>query len=319
MRRVTTLAELRAVLGATEPGLVPTMGALHEGHLSLIRRSAAENERTVVSVFVNPAQFASPAEAARYPRDAERDVALAAKAGAEMVFAPSVDEIYPTGFATTVEVSGLGDRWEGEARPGHFRGVATVVAILLNAARPARSYFGEKDYQQLQIVRRLHADLALPGRIVAGPTIRDPDGLALSSRNAGLTPAERERAAVLPRSLVRMRDSVLAGARDAAALTAVGRATLQAVPEVATEYLAVVDGDTLEPVAEVVPGARVIVAARLGSVRLIDNLPLDPEIDPGLGPGRSAGPVRSIPLASVDAAGTLRGTAPGAGLPADEG
>lgn len=280
MRTVTTRAELRAALGAAEPGLVPTMGALHEGHLSLIRRSAAENERTVVSIFVNPAQFADPADAARYPRYAERDVALAAEAGADVVFAPLVEEVYPEGFATTVEVGGLGDRWEGAARPGHFRGVATVVTILLNATRPARSYFGEKDFQQLQIVRRLHADLALPGRIVASPTIRDADGLALSSRNAGLTAAERERAAVLPRSLFRMRDAVAAGEGDAAALVAVGRTTLEAVPELATEYLAVVDGETLKPVATVVPGTRAIAASRLGGVRLIDNLSLDPGNDP---------------------------------------
>ena len=304
--------ELRAALGEEAPGLVPTMGALHEGHLALIRRSAEENARTVVSVFVNPTQFGDPADLARYPRDLVRDAVLAAEAGADLVFAPPVETIYPQGFATSVEVAGLTDRWEGAARPGHFRGVATVVTILLNLVRPARSYFGEKDYQQLVVVRRLHADLKLPGTIVGCPTVRDHDGLAMSSRNVRLSPEERARAAAVPRALFRMAGLGAAGEHDAERLIEAGAEELGAavsrsgasglatgrphrvaptkrspiqsrvvtdvggVPGLVTEYLAVVDGESLEPVATVRAGARVLVAVRLGGVRLIDNVALSP-------------------------------------------
>ena len=267
---------LRAALGNEAPGLVPTMGALHEGHLSLIRRSAAENGRTVVSVFVNPTQFDDRADLARYPRDLARDAALAREAGANLVFAPGVEAIYPPGFATSVDVAGLTERWEGAARPGHFRGVATVVAILLNLVRPARAYFGEKDYQQLVVVRRLHADLKLPGEIVGCPTVRDHDGLALSSRNARLSSAERTRAAAVPRALFRMAALAAAGERDAARLIESGSGELASETALATEYLAVVDGESLEPVATVRAGARALVAVRLGGVRLIDNVAFDP-------------------------------------------
>jgi pantoate--beta-alanine ligase len=273
-RLVTTVAELRTALAGEAPGLVPTMGALHEGHLSLIRRSAAENRRTVVSVFVNPTQFTDPADLARYPRDLAADTALATAAGADLIFAPGTEEIYPLGFATAVEVGGLGDRWEGEFRPGHFRGVVTVVTILLNAVRPAAAYFGEKDYQQLTIVRRLHRDLHLPGRIVGCPTIRDADGLALSSRNARLTSAQRARAAAVPRALFRMASLAASGERNATSLIDAGRAELDAVPDIAVDYLAVVEPRTLEPLVTVVSDARVLVAVRLGEIRLIDNVAL---------------------------------------------
>jgi len=274
MRIVHDRAALREVLGTTTPGLVPTMGALHAGHLALIGRSAAENDRTVVSVFVNPTQFDDPADLARYPRDGARDAVLAAGAGADILFAPAVESIYPPGFATVVEVGGPSARWEGAARPGHFRGVATVVTTLLNLVRPARSYFGEKDFQQLQVVRRLHIDLALPGKIVGCETVRDPDGLALSSRNARLLPDERRQAAVVARTLLRMADLAAAGERDAARLIAAGQAEVAIEPAVAIEYLAVVDPATLEPVTAVEPGTRAIVAAHVGAVRLIDNLAL---------------------------------------------
>ena len=309
---VRSREELRAALGDEAPGLVPTMGALHEGHLALILRSAAENARTVVSVFVNPTQFNDPADLARYPRDLDRDVTLAAEVGADIIFAPAVETIYPPRFATSVDVAGLTDRWEGAARPGHFRGVATVVTILLNLVRPARAYFGEKDYQQLVVVRRLHADLKLPGEIVGCPTVRDHDGLALSSRNARLSPDERVRAAAVPRALFRMVEVARSGEVDAERLIEAGSeefgaavsrseptrsgtgrphrvappsnapprvrvtAPSEAVPALVTEYLAVVDGESLEPVATVRAGARALVAARIGGVRLIDNVALDP-------------------------------------------
>ncbi|CAA9542060.1 MAG: Pantoate--beta-alanine ligase [uncultured Thermomicrobiales bacterium] len=266
--------DLTAALAGLSPGYVATMGALHDGHLSLIRRSVLENPRTVVSVFVNPSQFGDPSDLAAYPRDLERDAARAGEAGADLVFAPAVDEIYPPGFATAVEIAGPSERWEGAARPGHFRGVATVVALLLNIVRPEHAYFGEKDYQQLLVIRRLHADLAFPGAIVGCPTVRGPDGLPLSSRNARLLPEDRERARVVPRALFRMAECAAAGETDAEGMRVAGEEVLAGEPTVRTEYLAVVDGGTLEPLGTVVPGARAIVAARVGGVRIIDNVAL---------------------------------------------
>ncbi|HEU5434279.1 MAG TPA: pantoate--beta-alanine ligase [Thermomicrobiales bacterium] len=270
---VRTRAGIREALGAA-PGLVPTMGALHAGHDALIRRSVAENERTVVSIFVNPTQFTDRADLAAYPRAFDDDLAVVAAAGADLVFAPTAEEMYPPGFATTIDVDALSRRWEGASRPGHFRGVATVVAILLSLIRPARAYFGEKDYQQLQIVKRLHADLALPGVIVDCPTVRDPDGLALSSRNARLAPAERKAAAALPQALMLMAGLARNGVRDAARLERAGRAALAEAPRIEIDYLAVVDGATLEPTATIASGSRVLGAVRLGGVRLIDNIAL---------------------------------------------
>jgi pantoate--beta-alanine ligase len=269
-----TRDEIREALGNDAPGLVPTMGALHAGHVALIRRSVAENERTVVSVFVNPAQFSDPADLAAYPRKFDDDLAVAAEAGAGLVFAPSVEEMYPPGFATAVEVGDLSRRWEGAARPGHFRGVATVVAILLGLIRPAHAYFGEKDYQQLQIVRRMHADLALPGAIVGCPTVRDADGLALSSRNSRLSPANRAVAAALPRALAAMANQARTGCLDVVRLEAVGREILAGAPSIAVDYLAIVDGRTLEPLIQAAPGSRAIAAITIGGVRLIDNVEL---------------------------------------------
>lgn len=273
-RTVRARAELRSALTGGETGFVPTMGALHDGHLALIRRAAAENERTVVSVFVNPRQFDDREDLEAYPRDPERDAALAAAAGADIVFAPPVDEIYPPGFATAVEVGGLTDRWEGAVRPGHFRAVATVVAVLLGLVRPTRAYFGEKDYQQLLVVRRLRADLGLPGAIVGCPTVRDADGLPLSSRNARFSPDDRRRAAAVPRALFAMAAMVAEGETGAARLVDAGERVLLEEPGVEIEYLAIVDGANLAPSAAVVPGTRALVAARIGGVRVIDNIAL---------------------------------------------
>lgn len=270
---VRDVGTLRAALGAAAVGLVPTMGALHVGHLALIRRAAAENERTVVSVFVNPTQFADPLDLARYPRNLDHDVALATSAGADLVYAPPVEAVYPPGFAATVDVAGLTEPWEGASRPGHFRGVATVVTILLNSVRPARTYVGEKDFQQLVVVRRLHRDLVLPGEIVGCPTVRDEDGLALSSRNVRLSPEARQTAVAIPRALFAMRDAAARGVRSVERLRTIGRRALT-VPGLDLDYLAVVDAETLTAVPKLTPGARAIVAAVVGGVRLIDNVEL---------------------------------------------
>lgn len=284
-RVVTTRAELRAALaGQSAPGMVPTMGALHAGHESLITRSARENPITVVTLFVNPIQFADPADYQRYPRGLEGDRAVAAAAGADLVFAPAAAEIYPPGFATTVEVGGLGERWEGAARPGHFRGVATVVAILFGLVRPTRAYFGEKDFQQLQLIRRMHADLALAGEVVGCPTVREPDGLALSSRNGRLSPEARSAASAIPAALFAMRRAVATGEYDAERVRQTGLRMLDD-PAIDLDYLAVVDPMTLEPAEAIAPEARAIVAAIVGGVRLIDNVNLN--ADPT--PERSAG------------------------------
>lgn len=272
---VTTRPDLRRALGATRPGLVPTMGAMHAGHHALISRSASENPLTVVSIFVNPAQFANINDLDRYPRELQHDVATAANAGADIIFAPDVSEMYPPGFETTVAVGALAERWEGAARPGHFRGVATVVTLLLNLARPARTYFGEKDYQQLQVVRQLHRDLALPGEIVACPTIRDADGLALSSRNRQLSAADRAAALAIPRAIAAVQSASILGETDAVKLQHLSREELN-VPGLALDYVAIVDGASLDPLAELRPGARILVAATVGGTRLIDNGAVQP-------------------------------------------
>lgn len=285
----TTRSELRASLGKDAPGFVATLGALHAGHQALIERSVRENARTVVSVFVNPTQFQDAADLARYPRDLDQDARLAAAAGADLIFAPAVSAIYPPGAETRIEVGSLADRWEGVARPGHFQGVATVVAILLNLVQPARSYFGEKDYQQLQVVKRLHNDLALPGEIVGCATIREADGLALSSRNARLSKEDRRLAAVIPRALNRMAALARGGEPAAAAVIRAGLAELESRPELSVDYLAVVDGETLEPLTTIGPGARAIFAGVVGGVRLIDNLELIPAVERRSEDGDGAG------------------------------
>jgi len=272
---VHTPAELAALRTSGQSvGLVPTMGALHEGHLSLIRRAAEENGFVVVSVFVNPTQFNDPLDLERYPRSPEADTAVTASAGAHLIYAPAVDTIYPPGFATNIHVVGLTDPWEGESRPGHFDGVATVVSILLNQIRPGRSYFGEKDFQQLAMIRRMHRDLALPGEIVSCPTVREPDGLAMSSRNARLNAEDRAATPALYEALAAMREAANAGERSALKLSILGAVMVKRAPQFELDYLQVVDPVTLDPVEVVVPGSRAIVAATIGGVRLIDNLAL---------------------------------------------
>ena len=251
------------------------MGALHAGHLTLIARAAAENDTAVVSIFVNPSQFGSASDLSRYPRDLETDTARAASAGAGMVYAPDVETIYPPGFSTWVDPGVLADRWEGKSRPGHFRGVATVVSILLNSVRPDRSYFGEKDYQQLQIIRRMHRDLRLPGRIVPSPTVRDMDGLALSSRNARLTAGGRATARQIPLAMAAVAATARQGERSIADLEAVGRRIL-AHSELELDYLAIVNAETLEPAEDTAGTCRVLLAAEVDGVRLIDNIALPP-------------------------------------------
>ncbi|GAA4355080.1 pantoate--beta-alanine ligase [Microbacterium rhizosphaerae] len=276
VRTVSELRERRAAIRRAEHrvGVVPTMGALHEGHLALIRAAAEENDEVVVSIFVNPTQFNDAADLDAYPRTEDRDVELAQAAGATLLFVPSAAEMYPAGFATSVHVGGVSERWEGATRgASHFDGVALVVTKLLVSVGADTAYFGQKDAQQVAVVRRLAADLNLPTTITALPTVRDVDGLALSSRNARLGTGDRETALSLSRSLQRARDLVAAGERDTARLEAEARRILQDAGA-AIEYWAIVDPATFEPLAEVVAGALGIVAARVGPVRLIDNAPL---------------------------------------------
>jgi pantoate--beta-alanine ligase len=271
---VTSREALPQSLGDVHPGLVPTMGALHDGHLALIARAAAENPLTVVSIFVNPTQFSDPADLARYPRDLDRDVGKAVAAGAGLIFAPTPEAIYPPGYDTVVEVSDVARRWEGAARPGHFRGVATVVTILLNLVRPRRAYFGEKDYQQLQVIRRMHRDLALPGEIVPCPTVRADDGLALSSRNERLSADARARAAAIPSAIAAAQAAARAGEQRPSRLMEAGLEWLNQAG-LRVDYFAIVDRETLEPLEELHTGAHIILAAEIEGVRLIDNAPID--------------------------------------------
>lgn len=276
MRVIRDVASVRAALaGAGRVGLVPTMGALHAGHLSLIRAARAQCEVVVVWLFVNPTQFNEATDLANYPRDEERDAQLAAECGADILFTPDVNEVYPAGYATTVTVSGLGDTLEGAHRPGHFAGVATVVAKMLNMVGPEVAYFGAKDAQQVAVVRRMVADLDIPTRIEVLPIVRDPDGLAMSSRNVRLNPDERRRATALHRGLVAARAAVARGERDAATLAHIVERVLDD-DGVTAEYVAVVDPDSFEPMAVVDRTALVALAARVGHTRLIDNLEVTP-------------------------------------------
>jgi pantoate--beta-alanine ligase len=276
MRTVRTVGDLRAAL--REPrragraiGLVPTMGALHEGHLSLIRAARGENDVVVVSLFVNPAQFDEQGDLAAYPRDEAGDARKAADAGADILFAPPVEEVYPPGFATTVRVGGVTEPLEGRHRgAGHFEGVATVVCKLLNMAQPDVAYFGQKDAQQAAVIRRLVTDLDIPVRIAIQPTVREPDGLALSSRNVHLHGADRDRALALKRALDAAASAVAAGERDPDAVARAGRAAMAALG-VEPEYLALVRPDDLQPVDRIAGDVLVAVAARVGPTRLIDN------------------------------------------------
>jgi pantoate--beta-alanine ligase len=252
-------------------GVVPTMGALHEGHAELIRRARSGNGFVVVTVFVNPIQFDRPEDLARYPRDLATDVTICESVGADAVFAPSAEEMYPGKLMTSVDVTGVSDKLEGEFRPGHFKGVATVVAKLLNIVGADRAYFGEKDAQQLAVIQKMVADLNLPVEIVPVPTVRESDGLALSSRNRLLTEEHRRVAPALYRALSVARDRLRAGASPAAAREA-ALAVLAASPEIEVQYLDVADAATMQPVERVTGPVRIAAAVWLGRVRLIDNV-----------------------------------------------
>ena len=282
MSTLRTVAELRAALDGPRRdgcsiGLVPTMGALHAGHLSLIGRARASCDIVVATLFVNPAQFDESADLEVYPRDEQRDAQLAAQAGADLLFAPAPDEVYPPGFATSVSVAGVSGGLEGEQRGHeHFDAVATVVVKLLNMAGPDVAFFGQKDAQQVAVIRRLVRDLDIPVRIEVGATVREPDGLALSSRNVGIAAGDRNRALALRRGLDAVRACAQAGERDGAAILAAGRAAMRAL-SVEPEYLELVAPDTFASVSQL-NGEPVLVAvaARVGDVRLIDNEILTP-------------------------------------------
>ncbi|HET7723034.1 MAG TPA: pantoate--beta-alanine ligase [Propionibacteriaceae bacterium] len=276
MRIVRDVAAVRAaVAGGGRVGLVPTMGAFHEGHLSLIRAARATCDPVVVWLFVNPTQFNEAADLVAYPRDEERDARLAEESGADILFAPDVEAVYPPGFATTVTVSGVADVLEGALRPGHFAGVATVVAKMLNMVGPEVAFFGAKDAQQVAVVRRLVADLDIPTRIEVMPIVREADGLAMSSRNVRLDPDERQRATALHRGLLAAEAAVAAGERDPRVLARTVEDVL-AGAEIEAEYVAVVDPDSFLPVETVDARTLVALAARVGSTRLIDNIEVAP-------------------------------------------
>ena len=277
MREVASSAELRTATDAARAsgagvGFVPTMGALHAGHRALLARARAENGLVVASVFVNPLQFGPAEDLASYPRDREADLAVLAAEATDLAFLPAEGEVWPAPPEVRLQAGALADRLEGLVRPGHLDGVATVVAKLLHLAGPSRAYFGQKDAQQLAVVRRMVEDLAFPNEIVACPTVRDPDGLAVSSRNAYLSVAERERATALYRALSAGRAAFQAGQRDPAAVEAAARDLLKDVPGVEPDYVALVDPATFEPAKQAEPGQVLATAARVGRTRLIDNV-----------------------------------------------
>jgi pantoate--beta-alanine ligase len=258
-------------------GLVPTMGALHEGHLSLVRAAKAQSETVVVSLFVNPTQFGPKEDLARYPRPFERDCDLLEKEGVAVLFAPSVEEMYPAGEATRVVVEGLTEKLDGRSRPGHFSGVTTIVSKLFHIIEPEVAFFGQKDAAQSAVIRRMARDLNFPVEIVICPIVRKADGLAMSSRNAYLSSDERQRALVLHKSLTRVEEKFRAGENGVAALIASAAKVFQQEPQVRLDYFEIVDPDTLDPVERIDRPALVAVAAYVGSTRLIDNLILIPE------------------------------------------
>ena len=270
----TNTATTQYVRTCSRPlGLVPTMGALHEGHLALVRRARAENATVAASIFVNPTQFGPQEDLATYPRDMERDLALLEAEGVDLVYAPTPEEVYPTGFDTWVEPGALADKLEGAVRPGHFRGVATVVTKLFNVITPDRAYFGQKDGQQLAVIRQLVRDLNLGVEIVAVPTVRAADGLALSSRNAYLTPEQRAAAPVICRALSEARELWLNGEQDAETLRKATRNILEAEPLIQEiDYVSVADATSLVELERVDGPAMLSTAVMLGQTRLIDNV-----------------------------------------------
>ncbi len=277
MERVVSVEEVRNALARPRLegrtiGLVPTMGALHEGHLSLVRASLDQTDVTVASAFVNPTQFAPGEDFERYPRQPDADAAALEAEGVDVVFEPTVEVMYPAGSETKVDPGPIAAKWCGAGRPGHFAGVATVVTKLLNIVRPDVAFFGEKDYQQLKVIERVAADLDSGARIVGCPIVREPGGLAMSSRNRYLSEAERSAAGVLYRALAAASEAAASGETDAAALSAGMCGLIAAQAGVALEYAVVVDASTLEEVAVIDRACRALVAAQVGGARLIDNV-----------------------------------------------
>jgi pantoate--beta-alanine ligase len=279
MQICTTISEVRNACReahAHRLGLVPTMGALHEGHLSLIRAAKAQCDLVAVSIFVNPTQFGPSEDLARYPRPFERDIQLLENEGVDIVFAPSIDEMYGKGETTWVTVEGLSEKLDGRSRPGHFRGVTTVVSKLFHIIEPDVAFFGQKDAAQLAVIRRMVRDLNFPVEIVACPIVREPDGVAMSSRNAYLNPDDRRRALVLSRSLKEVEREFGNGERSAARLIVTARQVFGREPQVRLDYFEIVDPDTLDPVEQIKQRTLVAVAAYVGATRLIDNIVLIP-------------------------------------------
>jgi pantoate--beta-alanine ligase len=276
LKVLRTRDELRAALAAVERplGLVPTMGWLHDGHRSLMSRARADNATAIATIFVNPRQFNEAADYQRYPRSEARDLAICEEMGLDLVFAPDVEEIYPLGFDTTVTVGAIARPLEGAARPGHFDGVATVVAILLSLVGAERAYFGQKDAQQVMVIRQMARDLAIRTEVVACPTVREDDGLALSSRNVHLTPEQRAAAPVLHRALVEGRRRWEAGERSAEAIRRAMRTVLEEEPLASPHYVSVADGATLAELDRIAGPALLSLAVRFWETRLIDNEPI---------------------------------------------
>lgn len=280
MKVTTTIAEYKRARRdlAGTVGFVPTMGYLHEGHLSLVRRSRAENDFTVVSIFVNPTQFGPHEDYDRYPRDMERDLSLLEKERVDIVFAPSVEEMYPSDFGTWVNVTGITEKLEGASRPGHFRGVTTVVTKLFNIVEPTRAYFGQKDAQQALVIKKMVRDLNMNLEIVVAPTVREPDGLAMSSRNVYLNPEERQAATVLYRALCLARELYEQGERNAETLRRRMRELIEAEPRARIDYVSIASLDNLEELDRIDRPALVSLAVFLGPARLIDNIILEGSI-----------------------------------------
>ncbi|MFZ0734196.1 MAG: pantoate--beta-alanine ligase [Candidatus Sulfotelmatobacter sp.] len=281
MKIFNTIDEMRAASrqarrAGKRLGLVPTMGALHQGHLSLVRAARAASDVVAVSIFVNPAQFGPNEDLAKYPRSFERDCELLAREGVDFTFAPSVDEMYPPGATTWVTVEELSGKLDGRSRPGHFRGVTTVVSKLFHILEPDAAFFGQKDAAQVAVIRRMVRDLNFGVEITVGPIVREPDGLAMSSRNAYLNAEQRTQALILHRCLMRVQELAGKGESSAERLIAAGRAEFATEPSVRPDYFEVVDRDSLDPVKNLSNGALVAVAAFVGATRLIDNLLLAP-------------------------------------------
>jgi pantoate--beta-alanine ligase len=274
---LATIADIRSAcarirLGGKTLGLVPTMGALHQGHLSLIRAAQANCDAVAVSIFVNPTQFGPKEDFASYPRNLEEDCRTLEAAGVDLVFTPSVQEMYPSGASTFIEVAGLSERLDGASRPGHFRGVATVVAKLFNIFTPEHAFFGQKDAAQVAVLRKMVRDLQFPVQLDVCPTVREPDGLALSSRNQNLSEEQRRQAMVLSRALMAVQQEVQRGEHDSTKLLARALHIFEGEPAVQVDYCRIVDPETLLDIPDVCRGALVALAARVGNTRLIDNL-----------------------------------------------